>query len=109
MPLDVYCGDTVIVISQVKFNFDPIDETDLLEETLNPRVESLGGTLEKVLLTGNHVTPCIQVMISLLLNVCFCMQYLVELMTYSVVSWKSTWPPHAHTHTHTHTFLKKTN
>lgn len=44
----------------VKFNFDMIDETDLLEETLKPRVESVGGTLEKVLLTGNHVTPCIQ-------------------------------------------------
>ncbi|KAL7174733.1 hypothetical protein ACSBR2_033885 [Camellia fascicularis] len=44
----------------VKFNFDTIDETDLLEETLKPRVESVGGTLEKVLLTGNHVTPCIQ-------------------------------------------------
>ncbi|XP_028126356.1 uncharacterized protein LOC114323085 isoform X4 [Camellia sinensis] len=45
----------------VKFNFDTIDETDLLEETLKPRVESIGGTLEKVLLTGNHVTPCVQV------------------------------------------------
>ncbi|KAF5930111.1 hypothetical protein HYC85_030984 [Camellia sinensis] len=44
----------------VKFNFDTIDETDLLEETLKPRVESIGGTLEKVLLTGNHVTPCVQ-------------------------------------------------
>ncbi|KAL7203073.1 hypothetical protein ACSBR1_034502 [Camellia fascicularis] len=48
------------VLNQVKFNFDTIDETDLLEETLKPRVESVGGTLEKVLLTGNHVTPCIQ-------------------------------------------------
>ncbi|KAF7148344.1 hypothetical protein RHSIM_Rhsim03G0050100 [Rhododendron simsii] len=44
----------------VKFNFDAIDETDRLEEALKPRVESMGGTLEKVLLTGNHVTPCIQ-------------------------------------------------
>lgn len=44
----------------VKFNFDAIDETDLLEETLKPRVESIGGTLEKVLLSGNHITPCIQ-------------------------------------------------
>ncbi|GKV03720.1 hypothetical protein SLEP1_g15976 [Rubroshorea leprosula] len=44
----------------VKFNFDTIDETDLLEETLKPRVESIGGTLEKVQLYGNHITPCIQ-------------------------------------------------
>ncbi|TKY58068.1 hypothetical protein E2542_SST15123 [Spatholobus suberectus] len=44
----------------VKFNFDTIDETDILEETLKPRVESLGGTLEKVTLSGNHITPCIQ-------------------------------------------------
>ncbi|KAM6559395.1 hypothetical protein CsatA_028634 [Cannabis sativa] len=44
----------------VKFNFDTIDETNLLEETLKPRVESIGGTLEKVELNGNHITPCIQ-------------------------------------------------
>ncbi|XP_061368084.1 uncharacterized protein LOC133311085 isoform X2 [Gastrolobium bilobum] len=44
----------------VKFNFDTIDETDILEETLRPRVESLGRTLEKVQLSGNHITPCIQ-------------------------------------------------
>ncbi|KAK4435608.1 hypothetical protein Salat_0724300 [Sesamum alatum] len=44
----------------VKFDFDTIDETDLLEETLKPRVESFGGKLEKVVLRGNHITPCIQ-------------------------------------------------
>ncbi|XP_065850711.1 uncharacterized protein [Euphorbia lathyris] len=44
----------------VKFNSDTIDETDLLEETLKPRIESIGGTLEKVQLNGNHITPCIQ-------------------------------------------------
>ncbi|KAK7383421.1 hypothetical protein VNO78_29100 [Psophocarpus tetragonolobus] len=44
----------------VKFNVDAIDETDILEETLKPRVESLGGTLEKVTLSGTHITPCIQ-------------------------------------------------
>uniref|UniRef100_A0A2N9ETZ6 DUF1350 domain-containing protein n=1 Tax=Fagus sylvatica TaxID=28930 RepID=A0A2N9ETZ6_FAGSY len=44
----------------VKFNSDTIDETDLLEETLKPRVEFIGGTLEKVQLSGNHITPCIQ-------------------------------------------------
>ncbi|XP_054817962.1 uncharacterized protein LOC129317649 [Prosopis cineraria] len=44
----------------VKFSSDTIDETDILEETLKPRVDSLGGTLEKVQLSGNHITPCIQ-------------------------------------------------
>ncbi|XP_020550274.1 uncharacterized protein LOC105164990 isoform X2 [Sesamum indicum] len=44
----------------VKFDFDTIDETDLLEETLKPRVESFCGKLEKVVLRGNHITPCIQ-------------------------------------------------
>ncbi|KAM7493677.1 hypothetical protein LguiB_028286 [Lonicera macranthoides] len=44
----------------VKFNNDAIDETDLLEETLKPRVESVGGVLEKVSLSGTHITPCIQ-------------------------------------------------
>lgn len=44
----------------MKFNFDTIDETDLLEETLKPRIDAIGGKLEKVLLDGNHITPCIQ-------------------------------------------------
>ncbi|KAK9067869.1 hypothetical protein SSX86_011980 [Deinandra increscens subsp. villosa] len=44
----------------VKFNVDAIDETDLLEETLRPRVEAIGGTLDKVSLSGTHITPCIQ-------------------------------------------------
>ncbi|CAN1786785.1 hypothetical protein LINPERHAP1_LOCUS17364 [Linum perenne] len=44
----------------VKFSSDTIDETDLLEEALKPRVESMGGTIEKVELSGNHLTPCIQ-------------------------------------------------
>lgn len=46
----------------MKFNFDTIDETDLLEETLKPRIDAIGGKLEKVLLDGNHITPCIQVL-----------------------------------------------
>ncbi|KAJ0030195.1 hypothetical protein Pint_13625 [Pistacia integerrima] len=45
----------------VKFSFDTIDDTDLLEETLRPRVESIGGTIEKIQLNGNHITPCVQV------------------------------------------------
>ncbi|OVA12364.1 Protein of unknown function DUF1350 [Macleaya cordata] len=44
----------------VKFNSDAIDETDVVEELLKPRIESVGGTLEKVTLSGNHLTPCIQ-------------------------------------------------
>ncbi|GAV74003.1 DUF1350 domain-containing protein [Cephalotus follicularis] len=44
----------------VKFSFDTIDETDLLEEALKPRVDSMGGMVEKVLLAGTHITPCIQ-------------------------------------------------
>lgn len=44
----------------VKFSLDAIDETDLVEETLKPRVKAIGGTLEKVQLNGNHLTPCIQ-------------------------------------------------
>ncbi|KAI5393607.1 hypothetical protein KIW84_060653 [Lathyrus oleraceus] len=44
----------------VKFNSDTIDETNILEETLTPRVDSFGGTVEKVELSGNHITPCIQ-------------------------------------------------
>ncbi|XP_022939999.1 uncharacterized protein LOC111445763 isoform X2 [Cucurbita moschata] len=44
----------------VKFSSDMIDETDLLEQTLKPRVESINGTIEKIQLTGNHLTPCIQ-------------------------------------------------
>lgn len=46
---------------QVKFSLDNIDETDLLEDILKPRVDSLGGTLEKVTLAGSHLTPCAQV------------------------------------------------
>ncbi|CAN0900426.1 hypothetical protein LINGRAHAP2_LOCUS20829, partial [Linum grandiflorum] len=44
----------------VKFISDTIDETDLLEEALKPRVESMGGTVDKIQLSGNHLTPCIQ-------------------------------------------------
>lgn len=47
---------------QIKFDSDTIDETDLLEETLKSRIESYGGKLEKVVLRGNHITPCVQVL-----------------------------------------------
>ncbi|RZR75220.1 hypothetical protein BHM03_00052062 [Ensete ventricosum] len=45
----------------VKFSVDAIDETDLLEDILKPRVESIGGMVEKIQLSGNHLTPCLQV------------------------------------------------
>lgn len=56
----------------MKFSNDAIDETDLLEETLKPRVESIGGILEKVSLSGTHITPCIQV-----INLCTIQVYVV--------------------------------
>lgn len=36
---------------------DSIDETDILEELVEPRVVSIGGKLDRVVLTGNHATP----------------------------------------------------
>ncbi|TYJ29758.1 hypothetical protein E1A91_A06G089000v1 [Gossypium mustelinum] len=53
------CKNKYNVQHTLLFNFDTIDETDLLEETLKPRVESIAGTLEKVQLSGNHITPCV--------------------------------------------------
>ncbi|KAJ0983766.1 hypothetical protein J5N97_002122 [Dioscorea zingiberensis] len=44
----------------VKFSSDAIDESDALEKILRPRVASIGGTLKKVTLSGNHLTPCAQ-------------------------------------------------
>ncbi|XP_068657953.1 uncharacterized protein [Aristolochia californica] len=54
------CSYNVPYTLLVKFNFDNIDQTDMMEEILKPRVESIGGTLKKVSLPGNHLTPCIQ-------------------------------------------------
>ncbi|KAK8950840.1 hypothetical protein KSP39_PZI003674 [Platanthera zijinensis] len=44
----------------VKFNADAIDESDILEDILSHRAESIEGTVEKVILRGNHLTPCVQ-------------------------------------------------
>ncbi|KAG6505610.1 uncharacterized protein LOC121986265 [Zingiber officinale] len=44
----------------VKFSVDGIDETDILADILKPRVEAIRGTIEKVTLAGNHLTPCLQ-------------------------------------------------
>lgn len=48
---------------QVKFSIDGIDETDILADILKPRVEAIRGTIEKMTLSGNHLTPCLQVQI----------------------------------------------
>ncbi|CAM6093459.1 unnamed protein product [Calypogeia fissa] len=44
----------------IKFTDDPIDETDLLESSIQLRSESLGGSFKKLILTGTHMTPCAQ-------------------------------------------------
>ncbi|KAG0467736.1 hypothetical protein HPP92_019316 [Vanilla planifolia] len=44
----------------VKFSVDAIDESDVLDDILRPRAKSFGGSVEKVILSGNHLTPCIQ-------------------------------------------------
>nr|CAB3457141.1 unnamed protein product [Digitaria exilis] len=45
----------------VKFNVDAIDDTDIVEDVLRPRIDSIGGQIKKVILSGTHLTPCIQV------------------------------------------------
>ncbi|XP_015696520.2 uncharacterized protein LOC102719231 [Oryza brachyantha] len=44
----------------VKFSIDAIDDTDIVEDVLKPRVDSIGGQIKKVILSGTHLTPCIQ-------------------------------------------------
>ncbi|RLN34946.1 uncharacterized protein C2845_PM03G35540 [Panicum miliaceum] len=44
----------------VKFSVDAIDDTDIVEDVLRPRVDSIGGQIKKVILSGTHLTPCIQ-------------------------------------------------
>lgn len=44
----------------VKFSIDGIDDTDIIEDILRPRVDSIGGQIKKVILSGTHLTPCIQ-------------------------------------------------
>ncbi|TVU09677.1 hypothetical protein EJB05_43167 [Eragrostis curvula] len=46
----------------VKFSVDAIDDTDIVEDVLRPRVESIGGQIKKVVLSGTHLTPCAQVL-----------------------------------------------
>ncbi|XP_047050243.1 uncharacterized protein LOC124655382 [Lolium rigidum] len=44
----------------VKISVDAIDDTDIIENILRPRVESINGQVKKVTLSGTHLTPCIQ-------------------------------------------------
>lgn len=46
----------------MKFSIDAIDDTDIVEDVLRPRVESIGGQIKKVILSGTHLTPCAQVL-----------------------------------------------
>ncbi|KAL5205631.1 hypothetical protein ABZP36_033840 [Zizania latifolia] len=43
----------------VKFSIDAIDDTNIVEDVLRPWVDSVGGQV-KVILSGTHLTPCIQ-------------------------------------------------
>lgn len=83
----------LIIVSQVKFNFDAIDETDLLEEILKPRVESIGGTLEKVSLNGNHITPCIQVFMWKPFFICLFIYFFMLLLLSFPPVWGLFWFP----------------
>ncbi|KAL4180837.1 hypothetical protein AMTRI_Chr12g234370 [Amborella trichopoda] len=56
----IKCSYNVRRTLLVKFNFDAIDETDVIEEILKPRIAAIGGKLEKVTLNGIHITPCAQ-------------------------------------------------
>ncbi|MCO5556875.1 hypothetical protein L7F22_010429 [Adiantum nelumboides] len=44
----------------VKFKVDPIDESDIIEDLLKTAVQKVDGSLTKITIDGNHVTPCAQ-------------------------------------------------
>ncbi|KAI5084045.1 hypothetical protein GOP47_0000214 [Adiantum capillus-veneris] len=44
----------------VKFKVDPIDESDIIEDVLNSVVQKVDGSLTKITIDGNHITPCVQ-------------------------------------------------
>ena len=51
----------MMILEQVKYNIDGIDESDVVEDILKPRIGELNGRLEKITINGNHITPCVQV------------------------------------------------
>ncbi|KAL5223685.1 hypothetical protein ABZP36_010324 [Zizania latifolia] len=57
-----FCKDSYSVPNTllVKFSIDAIDDTNIVEEVLRPWVDSIGGQIKKVILSGTHQTPCIQ-------------------------------------------------
>lgn len=44
----------------VKYKVDAIDESDIIEDILMPAVQRFGGSLKKITIDGNHITPCVQ-------------------------------------------------
>lgn len=44
----------------VKYKVDAIDESDVVEDVLKSRIQNLGGSLTKIMVNGNHITPCVQ-------------------------------------------------
>jgi hypothetical protein len=50
-----------MILEQVKYSVDAIDESDGIEDALKPRIQELDGRLEKIAINGNHITPCVQV------------------------------------------------
>ncbi|KAH7296110.1 hypothetical protein KP509_26G009300 [Ceratopteris richardii] len=44
----------------VKYKIDAIDESDIIEDILEPAMQRVGGSLTKIVLDGNHITPCVQ-------------------------------------------------
>ena len=54
-------GWFTVFLKQVKYSVDAIDESDIIEEILKPRIGMINGSLEKITINGNHITPCVQV------------------------------------------------
>lgn len=53
---DYTVQDTLLV----KYKVDAIDESDIIEDVLRRRVEKFTGSLSKLTVNGNHITPCVQ-------------------------------------------------
>ena len=48
----------MVFLKQVKYSVDAIDESDIIEEILKPRIGMINGSLEKITINGNHHTLC---------------------------------------------------
>lgn len=49
------------LFDQVKYKVDAIDESDIIEDILKSGVQKFDGSLTKITIDGNHITPCVQV------------------------------------------------